>query len=55
MKFKSGDITPTTPTPAYTGNPDDEILEDLKDRIINEQERLEHRTREEKIFDEAIN
>ena len=31
------------------------ILEDLKARIMNEQERIDHRTREEKIFDETIN
>jgi len=54
MKFKNTDITPITPTPSYTRNTDDAILEDLKDRIINEQERLDHRPKEEKIFIEAI-
>ena len=54
-KFQSIVLTPNTPTPAYSQNPDDEILEDLKERIINEQGQLEHRTEEEKIFNEAIN
>ena len=33
----------------------DEVLEDLKERISNEQERMAHQTKEEKIFNEVIN
>ena len=38
-----------------TPTPHDEVLEDLKELISNEQERIAHQTKEEKIFNEVIN
>ena len=48
IKFSNSE-TPQTPTP------EDNIMEELKARIINDKEELDHRTREHKIFDEIIN
>ena len=38
----------------YNQTPDDHIMEDLKTKIINEKEQIDHRSREQRIFNEII-
>ena len=38
----------------YTPTPDDHIMEDLKTKIINEKDQIDHRSKEQRIFNEII-